>query len=389
MRYLAPAVGLVLVGVMVLVPSSVRADAPANLLLNGSAEQGQAANLPAVWSAASVPADDLTMERTNATSQSGKYALRIANEHDYGRKVSNNWMQEARTVPRGKAICLEASLRTEDADAANVCVQCWSAEPKRMLGFASTPLIRGTQNWQNLRSLAIVVPPDTKRIVVRAALTGCGQVWFDDISLTVVDEEIGHAAEPGQPQDKERKLLAELAGGTIAQTLPITKDCMVLSYLPEWAHGRVDNIAVANSGGGVRTLLAWGDLPTLAVSGGNRTLLALYSRKTTSDPNPGVVQVRRLEEPWRELTSWKTQPGSSEETVSEHDFVAEEGWKLFDVTPLVRAQAQSAEECHGVMLRFEREDFVPGTHSGYAFVSREGLGEWATKHPRLLIVARQ
>lgn len=386
MRYLAPTVGLVLIGVTVLAPSDSHAESPANLLRNGSAEQGLAANLPAVWLAASVPADELTMERTNATSQSGKYALSIANKHDYGRKVSNNWMQQTWAVPRGKTIRLEASLRTQDAESANVCVQCWSAKPGKMLAFASTPVIRGTNDWARLRGKTIVVPPDTERIVVRAALTGLGKAWFDDLSLTVVDEAVVQEVASEGLSGEDRELLEELTGGDLVEILPVTKDCMVLSYLPDWAHGRVDNIAVANNGGGVRTLIAWNNLPASANSDENQILLALYSRKTTSQHNPGAIYVHELIEPWKEITSWKTQPGSSVATVSEHEFVAGEGWKLFDVTPLVRAQVRSGEVSRGVILRFAEEDFVAGTHSGYAFVSREGLGEWGGKRPRLLIV---
>ena len=47
-------------------------------------------------------------------------------------------------------------------------------------------------------------------------------------------------------------MLSRMIDGQIVEVSPITKDCMVLSYLPDWAHGNVDNIGVANNDGGVR-----------------------------------------------------------------------------------------------------------------------------------------
>jgi hypothetical protein len=388
MRCFAPLTGLVLIGVFVFSASGVSAGASDNLLLNGSAEQGKTGDLPAVWFAARVPAEGLTMERTGGTRRSGKYSLAIANEHEYKQKVSNNWAQNLDSVPTGKTIRLEAWLRTEDAEAANVCVQCWSDEPEKMLAFASTPVVRGTQDWTSVRSREIIVPEETKRIAVRAALTGQGKAWFDDLSLKIVDDQAVADVKQEKLSNEAPRQLAELVDGRILRTLPITKDCMVLSYMPDWSHGRVDNIGVANNNGGVRTLLAWsGEIPASALSEeSRRVLIALYSRETTAKSDPGVMEVLPLSGPWPELTSWKTQPTASKEAVAEHNFAPGEGWKLFDVTTLVRNQLTSGEECYGVILQFQQEDFTAQTWSGYAFVSREGLGKWAGKHPRLLIV---
>ena len=69
--------------------------------------------------------------------------------------------------------------------------------------------------------------------------------------------------------------------GKLIERVPISKDCMVLAYLKEWSHGEVDNIAVANNDGGVRTLLAWKPLPAKTTEGPNRRVyLAVYWRKT-------------------------------------------------------------------------------------------------------------
>ena len=66
-----------------------------------------------------------------------------------------------------------------------------------------------------------------------------------------------------------------------------------------------------------------------------------------------------------------------------------DGWKLIDVTPLIRAQAQAGRKGHGVVLRFLSEDVSSGpieSFSDYKVVSREGDGEWASRRPLLLVV---
>ena len=61
------------------------------------------------------------------------------------------------------------------------------------------------------------------------------------------------------------------------------------------------------------------------------------------------------------------------------------GWKVFDITLLIRDQIKSKRKSHGLMLRFNQENRTDKDWSGYAFVSREGLGQWAHKRPQFLI----
>jgi hypothetical protein len=64
------------------------------------------------------------------------------------------------------------------------------------------------------------------------------------------------------------------------------------------------------------------------------------------------------------------------------------GWKIFDVTPLVEQHLKSASPLYGVLLRFSSEDRKTDdtAWSGYQFVSREGIGEWESLRPVLLVV---
>jgi len=383
MRRAATTAGLILIGLLTgFWPRAAwAAENQAILLLNGGAEKGKG-ELPSVWFAARVPAKGLRMFRATDQAKTGKASLAIFNEHQYKETVANNWAQRLQQVPAGKTLILSAYIRTENADSVNVCLQCWSLGGKEMLAFTSTPVFRGDQEWILVRSGRVTVPAKTAFIIVRAVLAGKGKAWFDDISVAVQ----GPATQPEEaiaPED-----LAKLAGGRIVKALPITKDCMVLAYLPSWAHGNVDNIAVANNDGGVRTLLAWPEItPQEASRADRRFVLALYSRKTTLREPAGTIGAHELLADWPELTSWKTKPRFATKPAATFKFVPGEGWKLFDVTDLVRAQAGDRRKACGVMLRFDREDVVSAMKwSGYAFVSREGIGQWLNSRPVLLVI---
>jgi hypothetical protein len=374
-----------------------------NLLLNAGAEQGKG-DEPSVWSRASVPADGLQMKRTISVAHAGKASLEIANEHEYDEVVANNWMQSLQEVPKGATIRVRAAIRTANADSANVCLQCWDITREKMLAFASTPVFRGDQDWIVVSSGPIIVPVDTAEIIVRAALAGLGHAWFDELAVVAEssttrgensarDNDASTDAQPlFAPQapsaDVTTKQLQDKVPGQIVESIPVSQDSMVLAYLPDWSHGNVDNIAVANNDGGVRTLIAWKRLPAKAISAGNRRFfLAVYSRKTTLVDGAGRIQVCPITQKWPELTSWKNQPqiDESADAISV-DFAPGNGWKVFDVTPLVTKKTTANR--FGVMLKFleESQSGQKQNWSGYEFASREGLGEWEGLRPRLLVV---
>jgi hypothetical protein len=183
--------------------------------------------------------------------------------------------------------------------------------------------------------------------------------------------------------------LAKAVKGTIARVLPVSRDCMILSYLPDWNFGNVDNLGVANNDGGVRTLLDWPEVSSTDISvPGRRFLLALYSRQTDagSKGEGATINAHELTQAWPEISSWKTKPEYDPEPSATFKFEPEKGWKLFDITAVVQARAKPGAKGKGVMLRFRDEDRSSGDSSGYRFVSREGKGEWEGRHPRLLFV---
>jgi len=184
--------------------------------------------------------------------------------------------------------------------------------------------------------------------------------------------------------------LAKIAPGPIIRAVAVTKDCMVLAYLPDWNYGNVDNIGIGNNDGGVRTLIDWPAIPPdEAASPERQFLIALYSRKTISHPPASKIYAFEILDKWPERTSWKTQPKYDMEPAATYKFEPDAGWKLFDITPLARARAKPGHNGHGVLLRFLNEDVAGGPQeifSDYKIVSREGAEEWTNRRPVLLVV---
>ncbi len=192
------------------------------------------------------------------------------------------------------------------------------------------------------------------------------------------EQDAAAAIEPG---------LAKLAPGSIVRTILVSKDCMILSYLPDWDHGDVDNIGVGNNDGGNRTMIDWPAIPAdEAASPDHRFVIAMYSRETISNPPAGPIHAFEITDEWPERVSWRNRPSYDPEPVAVYKFEPGAGWKLFDITPLIRAQAKAGRNGHGVMFRFVSEELSGPKHSDYKFVSREGEKEWEGRRPVLLIV---
>lgn len=352
-----------------------------NLLLNSGVETGKG-DLPSIWAQACVPADGLRMWRDTTGAFTGKACLVIQNKHTYDQPVSNNWMQQVQAIPHGKTVQIVTRIRTKDADAVNVCVQCWCSDGKNMLGFASTPVLRGNNDWTLLKSNLLQVPEETASMIVRCAMTGKGEAYFDDIELNIVSSRKKPSEKSQAVTSSESGELSRAVDGNILQTLPVTMDQMILAYIPNWAHGKVDNIAVANNDGGVRLLIQLpGILQKYKADKDCRFLLALYSRKTTVNPKPGSLGAYAVLSKWNESTSWQTAPKVSPKPAETYTFVPGDGWKIFDVSPIVRGKKN-----FGLMLRFDKENLNSSNWSGYAFPSREAASQWKDKRPVLLVV---
>jgi hypothetical protein len=247
----------------------------------------------------------------------------------------------------------------------------------------------GTDEWARRRPVLLVVESSKQELSRRPAEARpqAESPSAEDTNRLGAKTEIGQKPSQSESVDSE---LVRRAPGPIVRSAPVSKDCMVLSYIPGWNFGHVDNIGIGNNGGGVRTLIDWPEIPRDEASSPDRQfLIALYSRQTISHPPAGPIHAFEILEDWTEPTSWMSQPRYGSEPAATHEFEPGEGWKLFDITPLVRAQAKAGRKSHGALFRFLGEDFSGGpkeTFSDYKMVSREGAGEWANRRPVLLVV---
>ncbi len=402
------------IAVMMLVATLTHAGAAGvavgeELLKNSSIEQSKG-DLPADWYPCFVPGRGATFRRVTDRFYSPSASLLIECGPAEEEPVSTNWAQRIEHPPSGKTVRLTARVRTEAADAVNVCVQAWdgSAAQSSLVGFASTPVLTGDNDWALLESRPLVLPHSTQLVIVRAALTGKGTAWFDDIHLIVDDAGgAGPAARaslgtPSDPAKEERPAaprvpddLVKLVQGRIVRASSLVKDAAIIAYLPDWHHNHVDWFAVCDGGfsgegplsqGGVRALLDWAPPSEEDIkSPGRRFLLALHARRVPAQAT-GPVLIYPILEAWPENTSWRNQPGYADEPSSTVRLDPQRGWKLFDVTDAVRSQMASPEKFHGVMLRFGNEDHVASKSSTYEFASREAEGDGMSVRPLLLVV---
>ncbi len=77
------------------------------------------------------------------------------------------------------------------------------------------------------------------------------------------------------------------------------------------------------------------------------------------------------------MTSWKTRPRYDPEPAATYKFEPGDGWKLFDITPLIRAQAKAGRPSHGILL---------GSHDTLAVKTIQALYYKAGKDRLLTIV---
>ena len=156
------------------------------------------------WKRACVPQKDLSMKLDLRVA---KRSLLIANSHHYRSRVSNNWFQyipiSKLNLTAATSVQLSAKVRTVNASATNVCVQFWSSDQK-LIGFTSTPILHGTNQWQEIYSSRIWVPDGTKHIVVRSALTGTGKAWFRNLKLVEL-ESLEFVASNSTLQDSDTR----------------------------------------------------------------------------------------------------------------------------------------------------------------------------------------
>lgn len=165
-------------------------DRGANLVANPGFEDadGTRTDEPSNWTRAMVAAPGLALRRVSEGARSGKAAALISNPHPAPDAVTNNWAQSVPYDLAGRVVRVSGWVKTENAESAFLCVQGWT-DLANMTSFGSTETVKGTQDWKRVQSKPVRLAPSVTVVTVRAALTGTGKAWFDDVTLELADDE--------------------------------------------------------------------------------------------------------------------------------------------------------------------------------------------------------
>lgn len=128
------------------------------------------------------------MRRVSERARSGKSAAMIINPRPSPDAVTNNWAQSVPYDLAGRVVRVSGWVKTENAESAYLCVQGWT-DLVNLSSFGSTETIKGTQDWKRVLSRPVRLAPSVTVVTVRAALTGTGKAWFDDVALELADDE--------------------------------------------------------------------------------------------------------------------------------------------------------------------------------------------------------
>jgi hypothetical protein len=122
------------------------------------------------------------------------------------------------------------------------------------------------------------------------------------------------------------------------------------------------NGGTSRSGLTGRCLLGWPDIPSQDVLGTpERQCFLAFFAKGGSIPKDTTAQSREIQlfamtSDWSETSAtWKNQPATEPQPTATAAFSDGPGWKVFDVTGIVKAQAEGERKSLGVLMRFREE----------------------------------
>ncbi len=182
-----------------------------NLLQNPSFETLDGGK-PGSWDAFVMPGPG-TAKVDRGAAEDGDYSVMLRNAGSYPDEPYNNWSQSINANLAGKALKVEAHIKTENADGAAVWLQCWRKDPWGVIHVATTSdstIMTGTRGW-TLVAMTVHVPEGTDFVMVRCVLKGQGTAWFDNVAVREAEAE---SPEPKKPETESAAMEPEpVAGG--------------------------------------------------------------------------------------------------------------------------------------------------------------------------------
>ena len=177
------------------------ASASADNLVANPGFEDLAGDKPARWDQFVQPMPGAVAELSDA-AHDGTYAVQLHIPAPYAKEPVNNWSQNIIGGFGGQTLRVSGFIRVEEAKEAAIWLQLWRKKPWGVLGAASTSIdmpVYGTQDWQEV-SMEVPVPEGADFVTLRCVLMGSGTAWFDDLSVTRVEDA---GAEKGDGKSKE------------------------------------------------------------------------------------------------------------------------------------------------------------------------------------------
>lgn len=176
--------------------------APRNLLANSTFES-VVDGVPSSWALYVAPAEG-ALGRVD--THSGGVCVLLHTPLPYLEEPMNNWSQNIQEPLAGAELRISARIKTEEATAAGVLVQCWDANGPRVVqteGTMDAPLT-GNYEWTAVED-TFHVPADADFLTVRCVLLGVGSAWFDDVTLELLQEGPPTSPHNARPADSKAK----------------------------------------------------------------------------------------------------------------------------------------------------------------------------------------
>jgi hypothetical protein len=124
-------------------------------------------------------------------------------------------------------------------------------------------------------------------------------------------------------------------------------------------------VEIQNDSGGSRMLFDWSPISAEDLKGDNRKfMLALYQRQAVGAALTLKIGAYEIKAEWKEPT-WKDQPAVAEKPFAEFEIKPDAGWRIFDITPLIRSYQQSGKPGFGVEFRALDENATAALRYGF------------------------
>ncbi len=169
-------------------------------LQNPGFEEGNGPYM-AYWKKYPPTGETCRLFRDTETKKTGVASAAVFIEQDieYG---PVNWSQQLFNPPVGKTVRISGDTKTEGVNETSIWFQCWGKTGELLRKVSSdASYIGGTQDWTHLEFEA-EIPPDTQSVMVRCVVVGTGKAWFDNVLISLEEEESEPAEDKTSPEEE-------------------------------------------------------------------------------------------------------------------------------------------------------------------------------------------